>query len=124
MTRSPTEINIARKIKTLFLDLNLIDCWENDKTKMTWRHGEKMSRLDRIQWSYEMNVGNKTKIETDLTYTQSDHGAVIVRFKNNHDRRRVDKIVRLDTFFMTNVTLKQAFLSELRTRFEQVAETK
>ena len=122
-TQTTAEINTARKIQTLFLDLNLIDCWEKDKTRMTWRHGEKMSRLDRIQWSYEINTGIEAKIITDWTYTQSDHCAVIVRFKKNYDHRKTDKIERLDTFFMTNVTLKQTFLSELRTRFEQVAET-
>ena len=91
--QSPAEINIARKIQTLLVDFNLIDCWENDTTKMTWRHGEKMSRLDRIQWSYEINANREAKIETDWTYTQSDHCAVIVRFKQKVDRRNTNKIV-------------------------------
>ena len=122
-TRTPTEISIARRIETLFLDFNLTDCWESDKTKMTWRHGEKMSRLDRIQWSYEINSGTEANPSTDWTYTQSDHCAVVVRIKKNFDHRRKDKIVRLDTFFMTNVMLKQTFLSELRSRSEQVSDT-
>jgi Endonuclease/Exonuclease/phosphatase family. len=49
---SREEVNIANKIKQIFLQLNLTDCWERSRSDiMTWRHGEKMSRLDRIKWS-------------------------------------------------------------------------
>ena len=120
--RSPSEVNVAKKIQYLLSDFNLIDCWENDKTKMTWRHGQKMSRLDRIKWSQEINVKKDFKIDTDWTYTQSDHCAVIVKLKNNYYVKR-DKIVRLDTFFMGNVALKQSFLTELRLRMDQISET-
>ena len=120
--RSNAEMNIANKINSYFNDLNLIDCWESDSlNQMTWRHGEKMSRLDRIQWSSELEA-NILKVETDWTYTQSDHCVVIVKLGSNA-RKAHDKIVRIDTLFMSNVLLKHKFLSELSTRIEQIKDT-
>ena len=88
---------------------------------MTWRHGEKMSRLDRIQWSDELNT-TLISTETDWSYTQSDHCAVIVRLGQIQPRRR-DKIVRIDTSFMSNVQLKHKFLVELDLRMDQMSDT-
>ena len=81
-----------------------------------------MSRLDRIWWSPELDGGNNYKVQTDWTYTQSDHCAVIVKLKNLAKLTH-DKIVRLDTFFMSNVILKQKFITELNNRFDQIKET-
>ena len=81
-----------------------------------------MSRLDRIWWSPELDGGNNYKVQTDWTYTQSDHCAVIVKLKNLAKLTHY-KIVRLDTFFMSNVILKQKFITELNNRFDQIKET-
>ena len=121
-TRSSSERNIAIKIDSCLNDLGLTDCWEGYNNKMTWRHGNKMSRLDRVKWSQELSAGGKMEVETDWTFTQSDHCAVIVKLKSIHYGRH-DKVVRLDTFFMGNVILKHKFLVELSNRMEQTKET-
>ena len=50
-TRSNREISCAKKISELLDVFNLLDCWDSNETAMTWRHGDKMSRIDRIKWS-------------------------------------------------------------------------
>ena len=120
--RSKCEIKIANKIKSLMADLHLTDCWEgvNDNS-MTWRHGDKMSRLDRIQWSRDLDLKVKT-IESDWSYTQSDHCAVITKLGQSI-RNNYDKIVRIDTFFMNSVLLKHKFITELNLKMDQLQET-
>ena len=88
---------------------------------MTWKHGNKMSRIDRIQASKE--IMDNYEVETDWTYTESDHCAVIVKMKQRQFRKR-DNIVRIDTRFMSNVILKEKFLRELQLRMSQLNETK
>ena len=121
-TRTKSESLVANKITSILNDLDLFDCWEkNGHNEMTWRHGDKMSRLDRIKWSTSLEYATY-EIATDWSYTQSDHSAVIVKIKDNQSRR-FDKVVRIDTFFMSNVILKHKFLTELDTRMSQVSET-
>ena len=62
------------------------------------------------------------KLETDWTYTQSDHCAVIAKL-GKISKKRFDKIVRIDTFFMNNVILKHKFLSELSIKMGQTVDT-
>ena len=77
--RTKSEINIANKIEQIMEDLHLRDCWEGaNNNSMTWRHGTKMSRLDRIQWSRDLDLKVKS-IESDWSYTQSDHCAVVLK---------------------------------------------
>ena len=81
----------------------------------------KMSRLDRIQWSQDLDLKVKS-IETDWSYTQSDHCAVVVKL-GQPIRRTYDKIVRIDTFFMNNALLKHKFITELNFKMDQTHET-
>ena len=121
-SRTKGEINIANKINQIMEDLHLRDCWEGaSNNSMTWRHGMKMSRLDRIQWSRDLDLKVKS-IETDWSYTQSDHCAVVVKL-GQPIRRTYDKIVRIDTFFMNNALLKHKFITELNFKMDQTHET-
>ena len=114
--------NMAKKIKSIVEDLNLKDCWDGvTNNSMTWRHGDKMSKLDRIQWSKDLNIKMKL-LETDWSYTQSDHCAVIVKL-GEVVRKNFDKIVRIDTFFMNNVLLKHKFTTELKIKMDQIHDT-
>ena len=120
--RSRSEKIIASKINQIMEEIQLRDCWDDtSKNTMTWRHGDKMSRLDRIQWSRELDL-DLLKLETDWTYTQSDHCAVIAKL-GKISKKRFDKIVRIDTFFMNNVILKHKFLSELSIKMGQTVDT-
>ena len=120
--RSKSEKNVAKKIASAMGNLHLRDCWEGcTNSTMTWRHGNKMSRLDRIQWSNDLDC-KLLKLESDWTYTQSDHSAVIAKLGEVKKRNR-DKIVRIDTFFMNNVLLKHKFITELNLKMGQLSET-
>ena len=122
-SRLKAEITISKKIKQCFNELDLTDCWDLDNSnKMTWRHGEKMSRLDRIQWSHDVSHDMKLFIDTDWTYTQSDHCALIVKI-SHPTKLKYDRITRLDTLFLNNVILKQKFLNELTVRMKQADDT-
>ena len=122
-SRSRAEEIISKKVTQIFESLDLRDCWDNSNhNTMTWRHGVKMSRLDRIQWSESLCSGT-TKVNTDWTLTQSDHSAVIVKLSSG-SKTSYDKVVRIDTFFMNNVLLKHQFLKEVGERMEQIKETK
>ena len=65
---------------------------------------------------------NLLKLESDWSYTQSDHCAVIVKLGST-TKRKFDKIVRIDTFFMNNVLLKHKFITELNEKMAQLTET-
>ena len=120
--RSRSEIKVAEEIKAMFLELNLRDCWnEFDKT-MTWRHGDKMSRIDRIQWSDSLDLIHKSTI-TDWTITTSDHSAVIVELKAKKLIRKTNAITRIDTAFLNNVKLRSEFLSEINQKVQQLEDT-
>ena len=120
--RSKAEIKTANSINRIMDDLHLKDCWEGvSNNAMTWRHGDKMSRLDRIQWSSDLNFKIK-QLETDWSYTQSDHCAVVIKIGETF-KRKFDKIVRIDTFFMNNVLLKHKFITELNHKIGQLHET-
>ena len=89
---------------------------------MTWRHGEKMSRLDRIQWSKSLNLIH-TGTKVDWCLTTSDHAAVVVTLKANRKNLKRSTITRIDTTFMSNIKLRTIFLRELDERMLQVMDT-
>ena len=92
-----------------------------DMNSMTWKHGSKMSRIDRIQASEDFM--RNLEVTTDWTYTDSDHCAVIAKVNLDQVRRR-DNIVHIDTRFMSNISLKEKFLRDLSARMSQLNETK
>ena len=116
------EKNIGGEINSIFDDLQLIDCWDQGKDDMTWRHGEKMSKIDRIKWSPALNYGN-LKVKTDWTYTESDHAAIIVNMTPQYNNI-ISRPIRIDTRFMQSTTLKHQFLKEIKVRMDQTVETK
>ena len=121
-SRSKGEAIVANKILSLMENLHLRDCWnDNASNTMTWRHGSKMSRLDRIQWSKDLEC-KLVSLEVDWTYIQSDHGAIIAKIGESKNKTH-DKIVRIDTFFMNNVLLKHKFITELQIKMGQLTET-
>ena len=117
-TRSASEIKIADFLTDYFQRLELRDCWPSNDTSMTWRHGIKMSKIDRIVISNSLSLS--TKIKTDWSMTESDHCAVIVSL--NNAPKKFDKIVRIDTRFMSNIIKRQSFLKELDERMSQLMD--
>ena len=75
--RSKQETKVAKEITEMLSEYDLIDSWNKDENTMTWRHGDKMSRIDRIRWSASLNLIHKAT-KTDWSLTSSDHSAVIV----------------------------------------------
>ena len=118
--RCNAEINIAESLKEMMDNLNLSDSWPRDDGRMTWRHGDKMSKIDRILVSDSLI--HSTEITTDWSITESDHCAVIVTVNKTKMTKPPSRIVRLDTRFMSNVLSKQLFLRELDTRMGQLSE--
>ena len=118
---SKQEQRIGSNIKDILRELDLVNCWEINKTDMTWRHGEKMSRIDRILWSSDL-VFDNSKITTDWTYTESDHAAVIVHLSIKYKQDK-ERIVRVDTRFMQSTELKHTYLRKIRDNMNQLGET-
>ena len=118
---SRAEKMISRLITNMCDDLNLRDCWSKGNNAMTWRHGEKMSKIDRILFSCSLTY-SKVETKTDWTYTESDHAAVIVELTKQHVFT-TERVTRIDTSFMSNVILKHKFLCELKIKLEQMTET-
>ena len=118
---SDTERKIGDEVRDVFNNFELTDCWEGNRSDMTWRHGTKMSRLDRIMWSSDFHLG-KYRVTTDWTYVDSDHAAVIVHMTCPR-RSNANKVVRIDTKFMQSTILKHIFLKELKLRNDQIADT-
>ena len=123
-SRSKSEVVVATKIKDLFNDWNVRDCWNEFDSTMTWRHGDKMSRLDRIQWSNGLSINcSKIETKTDWTLTTSDHSAVIVNIMPANTVCKRNVITRIDTSFLANVALRVNFLKELDIKLAQLDET-
>ena len=120
--RNKNELKVAKKILDLFSDLDLKDCWNNHDGSMTWRHGNKMSRIDRIQWSESLALKH-TSTKTDWTLTSSDHAAVVVQL--DVETRKPDRtvITRIDTSFLSNIVLRSNFIKEIDARMDQLKET-
>ena len=118
---SKAEQRIGKEIEDIFNDLMLTNCWDDKLSDMTWRHGCKMSRIDRIYWSQNITY-EKKKTSTDWTYTESDHSAVIVNLSDNRNYSK-SKITRLDTRFMQSTKLKYEFLKGIKERYDQLNDT-
>ena len=69
--RGGQEIRIANYLNDYFLRLDMFDCWSPEDTRMTWRHGIKMSKIDRIFVSNALV--RKSIVQTDWSLTESDH---------------------------------------------------
>ena len=121
-TRSKREISCARKISELLDVFNLLDCWDSNETAMTWRHGDKMSRIDRIKWSDTIETIHEST-ETDWTITSSDHAAVIVKLKSQEKKATRSKITRIDTTFIHNIDLRRKFIMGIDEKMEQLNDT-
>ena len=80
-----------------------------------------MSKIDRIWYTPGLKM-DKIELTTDLTYIDSDHAAVILKFVNRK-RIKLERVTRIDTRFMTNVLLKHKFLCTIRDRMKQLKET-
>ena len=61
---SDKEYKVGNEIKDIIRDLELIDCWDMNRSDMTWRHGAKMSRINRILWSQDLEYDHR-KVTTD-----------------------------------------------------------
>ena len=122
-TWSKREKNVAKKILSLFSNLYLRDCWSTNLNIMTWRHGDKMSKIDRVFVSDNTDL-NVKDINTDWSYTISDHGAVVITLTptNQSEKCSYDRVVRLDTRFTQNTILKHKFLTEIKRHYDQISE--
>ena len=122
-TRSKREIEVAIKIKEIFEDLVIIDCWGQHDDTMTWKHGNKMSRIDRIQWTRNLGQTLTHNVGVDWTITSSDHAAVIVELKPQRIKHNRSVITRIDTTFMSNAVLRTNFLKEVDEKMSHLSET-
>ena len=62
-----TERNILCDIIKVFNDLDMKDCWDDKPNNMTWKHGDKMSKIDRIWYTQGIKM-DKVELSTDGTY--------------------------------------------------------
>ena len=112
---------IGGQIINVLKDFELTDCWDINKLDMTWRHGQKMSRIDRILWSQEFEY-DKNLVSTDWTYTESDHAEVIVNLSHRRNPTK-ERVVRVDARFMQSTELKHLFLQRIRDNMAQLNES-
>ena len=120
--RSRREELIAEKIVKVFENLNLVDCWNKYDNVMTWKHGDKMSRIDRILWSKGLNL-LPGDVKTDWTLTTSDHAAVIVILNKLTEGGQQARVTRIDTTFMNNIELRREFMLRIDEQMTQIHET-
>ena len=89
---------------------------------MTWKHGDKMSRIDRILWSKGLNL-LPGGVKTDWTLTTSDHAAVIVILNKLTEGGQQARVTRIDTTFMNNIELRREFMLRIDEQMTQIHET-
>ena len=108
----PREKRIAASVKRSLEGLSLTDCWEaaNDNTTHTWRKGKQSSRLDRIM--YLLDNCKQTSCNTDWTFTNSDHAAVIVEIELREPKGHTSaNNPRLDSTKLKNPRFKEEFIT-------------
>ena len=120
--RSKQETKVAKEITEMLSEYDLIDSWNKDENTMTWRHGDKMSRIDRIRWSASLNLIHKAT-KTDWSLTSSDHSAVIVHLTSELKSFKRSIVTRVDTSFMGNVKLRTDFLKDIDNKMMQLNDT-
>ena len=122
---SNAEKRSALQIKHILDNFSLTDCWANQSSTMTWRHGDKMSKIDRILFATSLDMQVDT-LRTDWSYTDSDHSAVILKLKSKIKvaRPRQNRVVQIDVRFMQNTLLKHNFLQEIKRQADQLIDSK
>ncbi len=98
MFGSDSEFERAMSLVQQFENKGLIDSWKEDDYRFTFKTA--YSRLDRIL--YRLNVTYKEKLETDWTFTNSDHCLVKLWLNEMRTRSNKDRIVSLPTYLLDN----------------------
>jgi hypothetical protein len=113
---TPAEARIANLVTAYVTDTNLVDCWYK-KQGFTWRKGKIMSKLDRIY--VRLTDYALEEIETNWTFSQSDHAGVIVSVAHQNATRHKNDHVKLDNA----VVLNPETLAELKEYLKLQLET-
>jgi hypothetical protein len=98
MNKNVGEQNRAGELSEYFSSLGLIDCWKSNDDRITHRGGQ--SRLDRIL--YRLNGNFIEKLQTDWTFTTSDHCLLILKLvrEENQNKKYNRRITSLPTYIL------------------------
>ena len=119
-TYSTQEQRHSRLIKQLIDSLALEDVWQQDKVSLTWRQtgSRKSSRLDRV---YYQHCLEKTNCTVDWTFTNSDHGAVMVTFSDpKNTKPKTQRQLRLNPELLNAKTFKETFMQEYSRQVQSI----
>ena len=101
----------SNRIKQILNDITPHDSWQGNRTTHTWRKNKQSSRLDRIM--YEAIGWKLNKCETDWTFTNSDHAAVIAILEHTEPKpNKTCGTPKLDPYKLSNGDFKEAFINE------------
>ena len=117
---SDQEQRHSTQVKQIIDSLALEDAWQNNKTTHTWRQAGtlKTSRLDRIY--FQSNLKQKD-ITVDWTFTNSDHGAVMVAFTDGNSHPK-EQILRLNPEILKEPELRKNFLKDYTDQIQQIPD--
>jgi exonuclease III len=95
---SDSEFERAMSLSQQLETKGLIDSWKEDDYRFTFKMS--YSRLDRIL--FRLSATYKEKLETDWTFTNSDHCLVKLLLNETRTRSNNDRVVSLPTYLLDN----------------------
>jgi exonuclease III len=95
---SEAEFERAMSLVERFESKGLVDSWKDGDTRYTYKTA--CSRLDRIL--FRLNVPYKEKLETDWTFTNSDHCLMRLSLCSLREKVNHDRVVSLPTYLLEN----------------------
>jgi len=97
MSKNISEKNRAGIVSEFFTSLGLIDCWKPNDNRITLKGGH--SRLDRIL--YRLQGDFIESLDTDWTFTTSDHCLLTLCLKSDpSQRQKARRVVSLPTYIL------------------------
>ncbi len=95
---SDTELDRARSISERLLRKSLIDCWKTNDDRFSFKTAQ--TRLDRIM--YRLDTEFVEKLETDWTFTTSDHCLLKLTLSQARENPARSRVVSLPTYLLEN----------------------
>jgi hypothetical protein len=93
-----SEFERAMLLVQKFVNKSLIDSWKDSDQRFTFKTAQ--SRLDRIL--FRLSATYKEKLDTDWTFTNSDHCLVKLSLNATRTTSKEDRIVSLPTYLLDN----------------------
>jgi exonuclease III len=112
------EVKRAKKLMESIEQKGLMDCWKDGEDRFTYKTAR--SRLDRI--TYRLDFDFNEKLETDWTFTISDHCLLKVTLTSKSSGPAQSRVISLPTFLLENEELLKMMKEKMSEMAQESAD--